>query len=150
MQWLLAKTKPMDDGVLIALGIAGLWLYSKAHTGNSLQFVPLGASWSGGALQVDIGVQNPTQDSLQLNSLAGSVYVNGTIAGNVSDFTPRLIAANQQTPIQLTYTPNILGTVVAVLNQVSNGGGVLIGLNGSANVNGIPLPINLTFQVLAA
>lgn len=140
----------MDDGVLIALGIAGLWLYSKAHTGTSLQFVPLGASWSGGALQVDIGVQNPTNDSLQLTSLAGSVYVNGTIAGNVSDFTPRLIAANQQTPIELTYTPNILGTAAAIFNQFNNGGGIQIAVQGTANVNGIALPINLIFQAIAA
>jgi LEA14-like dessication related protein len=140
----------MNDGVWIGLGIVGLWLYSKAHTGTSLQFVPLGASWSGGALQVDIGVQNPTNDTLQLNSLAGSVFVNGTIIGNVSDFTPRLITANQQTAIQLTYTPNLLGTAAAILNQVNNGGGIQIAINGAANVNGISLPINLTFQAIAA
>jgi LEA14-like dessication related protein len=140
----------MDNGLLIGLGVAGLWLYSKAHTGQSLQFVPLGASWDGGALQVDIGVQNPTNDSLQLTSLAGQIYVNGMSIGNISEFTPRLIAANQQTPITLTYKPSILGVGLAVLNQVNNGGGVQIAVHGSANVNGIQLPINLNFQAIAS
>jgi hypothetical protein len=140
----------MNDGVLIGLGIAGLWLYSKAHTGSSLQFVPLGASWDGGSLHVDIGVQNPTNDSLQLTSIAGQISVNGTGIGNVSDFTPTLIAANRQTPITLTYKPSLLGIGLTILNQVNSGGGVQIGVSGSANVNGIQLPVNLNFQAIAS
>lgn len=140
----------MDDGVLLIGGAAALWLLSKAHTGKSLVFQPLGASWDGGSLHIDIGAYNPTNDSLQLTSLAGTVFVNGTAAGTLSGFTPALIVPNQQTPIHLKFTPNILGVLSSVFNQVTQGGGVMIGVKGTANVNSILLPVNLTFQAIAA
>lgn len=126
-----------------------LWLYTKAHTAMNLQFLPLGANWDGGALHVQIGVQNPTNNSLQVTSLAGTVYVNGTAAGNLSDFTPALIAPNSQTPIQLTYTPSLFGAISSVLNQLTNGGGVNIEVKGTANVNSIPIPVDIKFQAIS-
>jgi hypothetical protein len=140
----------MKSGLLLVAGVVALWAYSKAHTGTHLQFLPLNASWDGGSLHVQIGVQNPTNDSLQLQSLAGTVAINGTTAGNISDFTPALIAPNAQTPITLSYTPSIFGIVSTVVNQLNNGGPINITVNGTANVNGIPLPVNLTFQALTA
>lgn len=137
------------NGLLLIAGVVALWAFSKAHTGANLQFLPLGASWDGGALQVQIGVQNPTNDSLQFQSLAGTVYINGTAAGTISDFTPAIIAPNAQTPVTLTYNPSIFGVASVVINQLNNGGGVTIGLKGSANVNGISLPVNLNFQAIA-
>lgn len=140
----------MDNGLLLVGGVVALWALSKAHTGANLQFVPLGANWDGGTLHVQIGVLNPTNGSLQLTSLAGQVYINGTAAGTLSDFTPTLILPNAQTPISITYTPSILGVFSTLLNQVSNGGGVAIAIKGSANVNGVILPVTVNFQALAA
>lgn len=140
----------MDNGVLLIGGVVALWVLSKAHTGQNLQFQPLAANWDGGALQVQIGVLNPTNDSLQLNSIAGQLYVNGTAVGTVSNFVPTTIQPNQQTPITLRYVPSIFGAVTAILNQITNGGGLLVAFNGSANVNSIVLPVNLNFQAIAA
>jgi len=137
------------NGLLLIAGAVALWVYSKAHTGANLQFLPLGANWDGGSLHIQIGVQNPTNDSLQFQSLAGTVYINGTAAGTISDFTPAIIAPNSQTPITLSYTPSIFGVAAAVINQLNNGGGVTIGLKGSANVNGISIPVNVNFQAIS-
>ncbi len=141
----------MDNGLLLIGGAVALWALSKANTGQHLQFLPVGASWDGGALQIQVGVQNPTNDSLQYNSLAAQVTANGTIIGNLSGFVPKLIAPNQQTTIPVNFTPNILGALSTIFNQVTQGGGgIMIGINGAANVNGITLPVSLTFQAIAA
>src|SRR5690242_10602652 len=125
------------NGLLLIAGAVALWAYSKAHTGANLQFLPMGASWDGGSLHIQTGVQNPTNDSLQFHSFAGTVYINGTAAGNVSDFTPAIIAPNAQTPVTLSFTPSLVGLASMVINQLNNGGGVAIVVKGSANVNGI-------------
>jgi len=145
-----AKINVMDNGLLLLGGAAALWLIAKAETGKNLQFIPLGASWDGGALRIQIGVQNPTSNSLQYNSLAAQVSANGTVVGNLSGFVPKLIAPNQQTTVDVNFTPNLLGSVAAIFNQVTQGGGITIAINGSANVNSIVLPVNLTFQAIAA
>lgn len=139
----------MGNGILLIGGAIALWALSKAHTGQHLQFLPLGASWDGGALQIQVGVQNPTDDSLQYNSFAAQVKANGTVIGNLSGFTPKLIAPNQQTAIPVTFTPNIFGAVAAIFDQVTSGGGVTISVQGTANVNSISLPVDLTFQAIA-
>lgn len=137
------------NGLLLVAGVVALWAYSKAHTGANLQFLPLGASWDGGSLHIQIGVQNPTNDSLQFQSFAGTVYINGTAAGNVSDFTPAIIAPNAQTPVTLTFTPSLFGAAATVINLLNNGGnGVVIAVKGSANVNSLSVPVNLTFQAI--
>jgi len=138
----------MQNGLLLIAGVVALWVYSKAHTGANLQFLPLGASWDGGSLHIQIGVQNPTNDSLQFQSLAGTVYINGTAAGTITDFTPAIIAPNAQTPVTLVYSPSLFGVAAAVINLLNNGDGVTIGLKGSANVNGVSIPVNLTFQAI--
>jgi len=140
----------MDKGLLLIGGAVAIWLLSKANTGQHLQFIPLGANWDGGALGIQIGVQNPTNDSLQYNSLAAQVSANGTVVGNLSGFVPKLIAPNQQTTVDVNFTPNILGALSTIFNQVTHGGGVRIGINGTANVNGISLPVELTFQAVPA
>ena len=140
----------MNNGLLLLGGAAALWLLSKVHTGQNLHFLPLGVSLDGGGLVITVGVQNPTDNSLQLTSLAGDVTVNGTNAGNLSGFQPVTILPNAQTSVNVKFTPNILGAALAIINQVQNGGTVTIGVNGNANVNGVVLPVHLTFQPIAA
>jgi len=140
----------MDDGLLILGGAAAIWLLFKANTAQSLQFQPTGASWDGGSLQVQIGVINPTAGDLTLNSLSGTLSVNGKNVGIValpSGDLPKVIAPNTTTPVILQYMPNYLGLLFTLLNQLKQSGQSLsIIYTGSANVNGIALPINLHFQ----
>lgn len=134
----------MDSVIIIGAFIAYL-LYSKVNTGASLQFLPLGASWNGGTLQIQVGVQNPTNGSLSLTSLAATAYVNGTASGNLSDFTPALIAPNAQTPIVLNFQPSIIGIAQDVVSELNSQGAMTIAVKGTANVNGVALPVNLNF-----
>jgi len=140
----------MDDGLLILGGAVALWLLSKANTAQSLQFQPTGASWDGGSLQVQIGVLNPTAGDLTLNALSGSLAVNGNNVGIVGlppGDLPKVIAPQTTTPVILQYTPNYLGLLFTLLNDLKQSGQSLsIAYTGSANVNGITLPVNLHFQ----
>lgn len=135
----------MDNGLLLLLGLGAYLLYSKANTASSLQFLPLGANWNGGTLQIQVGVQNPTNGTLTLSSLAATAYVNGTPTGNVSDFTPAIIAPNAQTPIQLNFNPNVIGIAQDLLSELNTQSAMNISLKGTANVNGVSLPVNINF-----
>lgn len=136
----------MDNAVLLVGGVIAYWLYSKANAGLNLQFIPLGASWAGSMLQIQLGIQNPTTGSLQFTAFAATATVNGNIIGNLSDFVPTLIAPNSQTPVVLNFSPNYIGLASDVLNEIANPGStVSIGLRGTATVQGVAIPVNINF-----
>jgi LEA14-like dessication related protein len=142
----------MGNGALLVGGLAALWVLSKVNTGNSLTFIPVGANWDGRSLQISIGVQNPTSNSLQFNSLAGYIFVNGNNAGNISSFQPTTIMPNGQTNVQIAFTPNYATGVTALLNTLFGfvkTGNITISIKGTANVNSFNLPVNMTFQPIA-
>jgi len=128
-------------GGVIALG---LWAYKKFVTGSNLIFVPLGISTGGSGLQVKIGVQNPTNESLMFSSLAGNVIVNNVAVANVSNFQGITIPANSQTAVTIDVAVNWLGLGLSAASVVQAGftGAKLV---GTANVNGVALPVNITF-----
>ena len=140
----------MNNVVLLIGGALAIRALTKYNTTSNLQFLPLGAAWNGGQLAITIGVQNPTSTSLVINSFAGQVYVNGTASGNLSDFTTRTIAANQQTPVQLNFTPSVLGILSDISSAITQSNGLQIELKGTANVNNVPVPLDLTFQAIGS
>jgi hypothetical protein len=130
-----------------ALGIGAWYFLTRLSTVGSLNFVPRGLGLVGNAVSVIIGVQNPTSEGLNLQSISGNLVVNGNSVGNVADFTPVTIAPNQETQIQLLITPNIFGIAANAIYQLSNNltGGINATLQGSANINNTSLPLNVNF-----
>lgn len=133
--------------LLIGGGII-LWLLTKAQSIGSLNFVPRGLSTSSGAVLVQLGIQNPTSNQITLRSLVGSLIVNGSNVGDVSNFTTTTIQPNSETGIIVRVTPNYLGLASGLLNSIEDFGATQLtaSLQGSANVEGqtLPLQIRLT------
>ncbi len=139
---------------VIAFGIVGLaayWFYSKSKALLGLIFAAgkiTGASLTGGAPVIDLSltVQNTSTSSLVINSFAGNVYANGTLVGNVGNFSPVAIPANSQTALPVTAQLQIIGLANDILKAVDTGTlSQNINIKGSANVNGIQLPVDVTF-----
>jgi hypothetical protein len=130
-----------------ALGVAAWYLLTRYNTISSLNFIPRGLGLVGNAVSVIIGVQNPTSQGIQLQSISGNLILNGSSVGNVADFTPVLIAPNAETQINLLITPNIFGIAANAIYQLQNGltGGINATLQGTANVNNNPIPLNVNF-----
>lgn len=132
--------------LLLGIGVVAFFLWKKYATFANLQFIPRGISLHGGGFQVVMGVQNTSSMPVQYNSFAGSLNVNGSNVGFVSDFQPGIIQPNAETDITLTITPNVLGIASQVMTQLQGGdvGITSATLTGSANVGGTQYPVNMT------
>jgi LEA14-like dessication related protein len=140
--------KDSTNTVLIAAGaFAAWWLWSRASTISNLNFIPRGLAVVGGAISLILGVQNPTNNAIQLNALSGNLIINGNAIGNVADFQPVVIAPNNETPINLLVTANFFGLAAGALNAIEGNetGTINATLQGTANINGTALPVNVTF-----
>jgi hypothetical protein len=93
-------------------------------------------------------VQNTSDSDLLLNSLAANVMSNGTLIGNVSNFSGGVtIAANSSTIVPVVATLQPLGIVSDLLQSIENGTVTQsIEMKGNANVNAIQVPLDVTFS----
>jgi LEA14-like dessication related protein len=131
-----------------AAAIAAWYFFTRSNALNSLIFTPVGLGVQGSGISLAVNVANPTNTALSLSSIAGSLNIQGSAVGNVTDFTPQVIQPNSQTTINLLITPNVFGLAAGVINQIDGNegsGSIQASLSGTANVNGVPIPVNLSF-----
>lgn len=135
--------KAKDLGLIGLAAVAAYYVYKTYILGAGLTFVPLGVDIGTG--KVNIGVQNPTNTPLTLLSFVGTLYNGNTNIANVSNFQGLTVAANSQTNLQFTVTPNLLGLASNIIDQSNNGVNIAIRLQGVANVGGTSIPVNISF-----
>lgn len=139
-----SSVSPLLIGVA---AFAGWYFWTRAQALKSLIFTPVGLGVQGAAISLQLEVDNPTAAALQLNGFAGSLNVNGSPIGNVTDFQPVMVVPGA-TRLNLLITPNVFGIAAGVINQIDGNegsGNVQASLTGTANINGIGLPVNLNF-----
>ena len=144
----MGKTKSNNLLLIGAAAIAAWYFFTRSNALNSLIFTPVGLGVQGSGISLAVNVANPTNTALTLSSLAGSLNIQGSAVGNVTDFTPQVIQPNSQTQINLLITPNVFGLAAGVINQIDGNegsGNIQASLSGTANVNGVPIPVNLSF-----
>jgi len=141
------------EAVAIVAGIAGLYLWNLRNAASNLTYFPgdiTGFSLSGFSpvITADLVVQNTSNVDFTINSLAGNVLSDGTIIGNLSNFTPVRILANSQGVIPLTFTLQTLGVVSEIIAIITGGSGQKnLVLQGSVNANGIQQAIAVPYKV---
>lgn len=139
--------------LIAAAGALSFWLYSKARALGDLVFFPgaiQGAAFSGSSPQVSatILVQNTSGSALQINSFVGNVTSNGTLIGNVSNFSPFVVPGNSQVSMPVTLLLQPIGIVNDLIQSFSNSNFAQnLTISGNANVNNFQLPVNVTFSV---
>jgi hypothetical protein len=141
------------DSTLLLLGggIAFLWFFTKSAVVSNLVFVENGMVIDASnplriIINLSVLVQNPTSGSVTLQSLAGYFTINGQQAGNVSNFISSVILPNAETPINLQLSVNDISLVSILMNYVNSESTQLtVGILATANVNNVPMPVNLTF-----
>ena len=141
------------DAVLIIGGVAALYFYNKARAAGRLLFYPgdvVGMYFDGPVpvAELELVVQNTSNSSLQLNSLAGNVFANGTMVGNISSFNPVNIPGNSQGSITLTIRFMLLGIVNDIIRAFQTGNFAQdILIQGNVNAEGIPVPLALNYKI---
>ena len=145
----------MESGGLLAIlaGAAGLYLWNFGRAASNLQYFPgniTGFSLNGlyPVLYMDLIVQNTNNISFTINSLAGNVTSQGTIIGNVSDFTAVEIPGNAQATIPITLTLQPLTLVNEIIGILTGGSGKRdLQLDAVVNANGIQKTFSIAYKL---
>jgi len=142
------------EALLLIGGIAGLYFWNLKRAAENLQYIPgriLNLALNAGSPQitVELIIQNTSNVDFTINSLAGNVTANGTLIGNVADFMPVIVPANNQGSLPLTLTLQPLGIVNQIIAILSgnNSGQVTFDVAGAVNANGIQQPFTLNYKV---
>src|SRR5882762_1218135 len=106
-----------------AAAVAAWYFLTRGSTLNSLQFIPRGIGLQGTSLNLSLGILNPTNNSLRLSSVVGSLNVQGSPVGTVTSFQPVDIAPNSETDINLLITGNVFGLLGGVINHLNGNEG---------------------------
>lgn len=102
-------------------------------------------------LDFHIGIQNPTGEIFTIQSLTGDLYTNDKFIGNISSFTLTEIKPNAQTIFVASVRLPLVGLAAELWNALQGGVTTIsqkLKIVGTINVDGIPLPVTLTYTVL--
>ena len=136
--------------ILGIAAIAGLayWAFSRKKLKESALFSFEGVRIAGNQLQIKLGLLNPTNATITINSIVGVLNSKGNDIANVSSFEKVQVLPNNKTFINLTVQPSLIGLFTTVKQIVKRGGlkNLNLKFKGTANVNGLPLPIDITYN----
>ncbi len=137
----------------IAAGLVAYNIFNKVVALKSAKFFPdkiVSLDWVGinPVIGVSLLVQNTSFSSATVYSMSGQVLANNYWIGSVYSFTPQLIAPNAQSRIVVYLRLSWMGVVQNIVSAFESGiNGAEFDLDGIANVDSFPVPINLKFKV---
>jgi SLAP domain-containing protein len=142
----------MDSGALLLLVLGGLAIYEYSQLGVAAANVQIlfdGVSINNlSNLAVTVLVQNVSNVNIVLNSMTLDITMNGVDLGNASLFpvTPIVIQSNTEQPVTIQFSPNWLTIPGAIMDIINSGDTSKMSFTatGTANINNLPLPINMT------
>lgn len=131
--------------VVIGAGLLAWYFLGKKTFARASKILFRGIKFTGTGLkrklQLNFGIQNPTNNRSTINSITGSVSVNGKEIANFSNFTPIQIKPNQETNLPLTASLS-QGIISLLLTKGWLKGGVRYSIVGNMNVDNIVVPFD--------
>jgi LEA14-like dessication related protein len=143
----------MKAGTAIALTGLGIFALSKLATARvaaSLHLILANFKIDLSGITVNILAQNPTSGSFTFYSMAGDVYLNDSIVGNIGSFTATTIAANAETtlPVLIRLSPTAILIQLTSLFNGTTGNPLTMRVTGTANVDDTAIPFDLSCKLL--
>lgn len=143
-----------NNTIFLVVGglVAYLILMEKRAIAN-LNYVIAGISltFSGivPVLGINILIQNVSNQSFDITSFVGSLTIDGTYVGDVSSFTPVIIAGSSQAYMNVKVNLSLIGIVSDLINLMNSKSGIpkKLVLSGNINVNNIVAPLSLSYNV---
>lgn len=133
--------------LLAALGFAAFYYTGLGVAGNDLLVIFKGFSIDSiNTFTITVTLQNVSNATIQLNSLAATVTIDGDTLGNVSYFgNPISVGPNSQVDIPLKLNVSFLSLPGEIKDLMNNlGGNHTIEVKGNFNANNIPLPLDVS------
>jgi LEA14-like dessication related protein len=139
----------MRNILLLVGGVAALFLLSRFRFGQKaifqLRTLRPGGSLLQPTINVEMAVQNPTNSTIKIKSITGSLSLNNKYLANVSAFGDQTVAPNSESTLRLVARPSALGVFESVRELLTAPAGQVKAIfEGSANVDGIVVPITET------
>ena len=136
--------------IIIVAGIATIYFLRKSRL-KKLKVLfrgfKIGGKIFAPKFNLKFGLQNPTSETANLQSIVGEVYANNKLIANVSTFTPLMIQANNETPLSITAEPVGLAIAKTVIDFIKTKNNLLIQFKGSATVDNIVYPLSETLSL---
>ncbi len=145
------------SGKVIAMGAGvvgvGLLALSKARAIGNLIFLPgpihsvkfIGAN---PVITFGIMIQNASAFPMVVDSIAGQLYVDGTLIGNISAFNSIIVPANAQIMTFVDAKLLLIGIVNGVIKAFQfRNSTVNIAVEGVVSVGLLQVPISLQFSI---
>lgn len=138
--------------ILILAGATAIYLLAKKSLAKKLQFSFKNLSTSGSVTSPKINIRlsalNPSNQTAKINSIVGELYVNNSFIGDVSTFVPQVIAPNAESQVSFVIKPSLLSAFSTVKNLILNKGkGYKFEFKGNANVDGLVIPLEQTYNL---
>lgn len=144
------KTSILKRPILWILGgAAALYFLARYSFSRKANFILQSIKPSGTLLAprvlITFAVQNPTNQRITVKSVVGSVFVDDKQLANVSSFGDQTIQPNSESMFTVTARPSAIGVFQSLKQLVTQPiGNIQIRFSGTANVDGINVPIEQT------
>ncbi len=127
------------------------WLQSRKQIFDNASFFIAGLRIDGTLLNpelyIKIGVNNPTLQTQDINSVEGEIYLNDTILiGNVVQLQKQVIAANTTSYIELPVNVKLSGIFQTLTQLIKSKSGKYT-FKGRVNVYGLNIPVNQSYTL---
>ena len=141
------------EALLLLGGAALLYVLNQTRSIGNLNFYPdriasMAFEGMSPVAYATVLVQNTSNVSIELNSLVGSLFMNDTLVGNVSNFTPLLIQDNSETILPLKIRLQLIGIVNDIIDGFQLGNFHQdLRFEGTVNANGVQVPLSFTYTI---
>ena len=140
----------MNIKALIGVGVgAAILLYlvgrKKLSGSATFSFEKFNVQIQKKAIIITLGVNNPTSQSLTINSIVGNLLLSGRTVASIETFNKTNVMPNAKTLLDLTVKPSLVGMAqiaIALAKKTEKAADLKLKFVGAGNVDGIAIPIN--------
>lgn len=98
-------------------------------------------------MTLGLAVQNTSNQSFTVYSLAGEVFANDYLIGNIGNFSAQTIKPNSQAVMSITCRLSLIGIVTDIITAINNKTfNQVIELDMVANVDNLQVPIDVKYK----
>jgi len=129
--------------------VAGVFYFiGKKKLAQAIRFSIEKISFSGTKIILRLGLLNPTGNEAKFNSMVADVFVRGNQVATLSTFETVKIKPNSKSTIDIQITPTGVGILSTLRSLISKGGlkNLKANIKGTANVDGVAFPIDITYS----
>lgn len=139
--------------LLVGGGLIAYTMFTKKAALGSLNFYPASIKnihfdGSTPVMTIGLAVQNTSNQKFILRSMAGNLYANSYMVGNLSFFQEQQILPNSQGTLWVDIRMSLIGAVQDIIRDFQNNNfSQELHLDAYANIDNYQVPIDLKYKV---